>query len=65
MDNKTIRWITNVLLCVGTGFMVTGASILAVGDLNSASTIVNGATMLVSSTFVVALSYLVAMQEVE
>ena len=65
MDNKTIRWITNLLLCVGTGFMVTGASILAVGELDKAGNIVNGATMLVCSAFVVALSYLVAMQEVE
>lgn len=65
MDNKTIRWITNLLLCLGTGFMVTGASILAVGDLDKASTILYGAMMLVCNVFVVALSYLVAMQEVE
>lgn len=65
MKGKTIRWITNLLLCVGTGFMVTGASILAVGDLDKAVTILNASTMLVSSVIVVILSYLVAMQEVE
>lgn len=64
MDNKTVQWITNLLLCVGTGFMVTAASVLTLGDLGKADTILYSATMLVCSFVVVVVSYLIAMQEV-
>lgn len=63
MDNRTFRWITNLLLCVDTGFMVTAASVLTLGDHGRADTILYSATMLVCSVIVVVVSYLIAMQE--
>lgn len=65
MNNKTIRWITNLLLCIGTGFMVTGLATLVIGGAISADTIVAGATMIAGSVFVIAVSYVIAMLEKE
>ena len=65
MNNKTIRWITNLLLCIGTGFMVTGLATLVIGGALSADTIITGATMVAGSFFVIVASYVVAMMEKE
>lgn len=65
MNNKTIRWITNLLLSIGTGFLVTGMAALVIGDTLNADTIRTGATMVAVSFFVVVISYVVAMLEVE
>ncbi|MBV7571817.1 hypothetical protein KW846_03805 [Pseudomonas sp. PDM32] len=65
MNNKTIRWLTNLLLSIGTGFMVTGAAALVIGDIIDADTIRTGATMSAISFFVIVASYLVAMLEEE
>lgn len=65
MNNKTIRWITNLLLCIGTGFMVTGAATLVIGEVVDADTVRTGATMSAISFFVIVASYVVAMLEEE
>ncbi|CAK9889191.1 hypothetical protein [Pseudomonas fluorescens] len=65
MNNKTIRWITNLLLCIGTGFLVTGATTLILGTALDADTVRAGATMCSISFFVVVASYVVAMLEEE
>lgn len=65
MNSKTIRWITNLLLCIGTGFMVTGATTLIIGDALNADTVRAGATMVSVSFFIVVGSYVVAMLEEE
>ncbi|HDS1057853.1 MULTISPECIES: hypothetical protein [Pseudomonas] len=65
MNDKTIRWITNLLLCIGTGFMVTGATTLVIGEAVDADTLRAGVTMCAVSFFVIAASYVVAMLEEE
>ncbi|MFK3605945.1 hypothetical protein RBC47_20855 [Pseudomonas fluorescens] len=65
MNGKTIRWITNLLLCIGTGFMVTGATTLIIGEAIDADTLRSGATMAAVSFFVIVASYVVAMLEEE
>ncbi|NWC96093.1 MULTISPECIES: hypothetical protein [unclassified Pseudomonas] len=65
MNGKTIRWITNLLLCIGTGFMITGFTTLIIGEAIDADTIRTGATMSVVSFFVIIASYVVAMLEEE
>lgn len=65
MNGKTIRWITNLLLCIGTGFMVTGATTLIIGEAIKADTIRAGAAMAAISFFVIVVSYVVAMLEEE
>ena len=39
MNGKTIRWATNLLLCVGTGFMVTGTTTLLIAGAADANTL--------------------------
>ncbi|MBV4457530.1 MULTISPECIES: hypothetical protein [Pseudomonas] len=63
MNNKTIRWMTNLLLCIGTGFMVTGAAALLIGDVVEAEEVRTGASMAVVSFFVIVASYVVAVLE--
>lgn len=65
MDNKTIRWLTSLLIGLATGFMVTGVATLSLLDNAKPLVIVVAATMSVSSVFLIAISYVVAIQEVE
>lgn len=65
MDNKTIRWLTSLLIGLATGFMVTGVATLSLLDNTKPMVIVAAATMSVSSVFLIAISYLIAIQEVE
>lgn len=65
MNGKTIRWLTNLLLCIGTGFMVAGATALVIGEVIDADTLRTGATMACLSFFVIVISYVVAMHEEE
>ncbi|WP_412764694.1 hypothetical protein [Pseudomonas sp. NGC7] len=65
MDNKTIRWLTSLLIGLATGFMVTGVATLSLLDNTKPMVIVAAATMSVSSVFLIAISYVIAVQEVE
>ncbi|QTD31688.1 hypothetical protein [Pseudomonas fluorescens] len=51
MNNLTIRWLTNFMIGVGTGFLVTGFAALLIGDLTDVDTIRAGALMATSSIF--------------
>ncbi|MBV4475121.1 hypothetical protein N8H74_23335 [Pseudomonas sp. B2M1-30] len=63
MNNKTIRWTTNLMMGMGTGFMVTGAAAFVIGNVSDADTIRTSAAMTVSSFFVIAASFAVALLE--
>jgi hypothetical protein len=63
MNNLTIRWLTNFMIGVGTGFLVTGFAALLIGDLTDVDTIRAGALMATSSIFLIATSFAVAMLE--
>ncbi|MFJ2713916.1 hypothetical protein ACIOZM_24030 [Pseudomonas sp. NPDC087346] len=63
MNNSTIRWITNLMMSIGTGFMVTGAAAFVIGDTRDADTIRISAAMIASSFFVIAASFTVAVHE--
>jgi hypothetical protein len=63
MNNKSIRWITSLMMGIGTGFMVTGGASLVIGDGSDANTIRASAAMAVSSFFVLLASYAVALFE--
>ncbi|MFA7944409.1 hypothetical protein ACEK06_18335 [Pseudomonas brenneri] len=63
MNGKTIRWATNLLLCVGTGFMVTGTTTLLIAGAADANTLRASATMAIVSFFVIIVSYVVAILE--
>jgi hypothetical protein len=65
MDNKTIRWLTGLCIGLATGFMVTGVATLSLLDDSKPQVILAGATMSVLSVLLLAISYLVAIQEVE
>lgn len=65
MNNKTVRWLTNLLLCIGTGFMVTGMAAMMLSGTGGADTWTKGAWITAGSLIVIVLSYVAAMQEKE
>lgn len=65
MDNKTIRWLSGLLIGIATGSMVTGFATLFLLDDTKPGVVLAGATMSVLSLILIAVSYLIAIQEVE
>lgn len=63
MKNKSIRWATNLMMGIGSGFMVTGAASLVIGDGDDADAIRSSAVMAVMSFFVILASFAVALFE--
>jgi len=53
MNNLTIRWLTNFMIGVGTGFLVTGIAALLIGDLTDVDTIRASVWMASTSFFVI------------
>jgi hypothetical protein len=63
MKNKSIRWAASLMMGIGTGFMVTGAASLVIGDGDDADAIRSSAVMAVTSFFVILASFAVSLFE--
>ncbi|MBK5374350.1 hypothetical protein JFT81_06840 [Pseudomonas sp. TH43] len=63
MNNNSIRWTSNFMMGIGTGFMVTGAASLVIGQWSDAHTIRTSAAMAVSSFFILFASFGMALLE--
>lgn len=63
MKNKSIRWAASLMMGIGTGFMVTGATSLVIGDGDDADAIRSSAVMAVTSFFVILASFAVSLFE--
>lgn len=66
MDNKTIRWLTSLLIGLGTGAAITGfATLYLLSDKATGDMIALSATMFITSLLALFSSYALAMQEVD
>lgn len=66
MDNKTIRWLTSLLIGLGTGAAITGfASLYLLSADATGEMVALSATLFVVSLMCLVASYLTAMQEVD
>ncbi len=65
MDNVTVRWISNLLVCIGTGLLVTEMTTGALGDMTRTLIVAQTIGLMLSGTLIVGSSYLVAIWEKE